>query len=64
MKVVCINKYGRKYLTEGKTYEVIKIDDDGDYWIIDDTNNKWCFLKKCFKPLYEIRNEKINRLLE
>jgi hypothetical protein len=63
MKVVSINKYGWKYLTEGKTYEVTEITEYGNYWIIDDNNDKrWC-LKRFFKTISEIRNEKIDKLL-
>jgi hypothetical protein len=28
------------WLTIGKEYNVIKIDEDGDYWVLDDNRNK------------------------
>jgi hypothetical protein len=64
MKIKCINNKGWSSLTLGKTYDVIEEDDDNDYSIIDDDNDKWWFSKEWFKPLYEIRNEKIDKLLE
>jgi hypothetical protein len=63
MKVVCIDKYGWKYLTEGKTYKVTEITEYGNYWIIDDYNHDLLCLNECFKTLSEIRNEKIDKLL-
>jgi hypothetical protein len=64
MKVKCIyNDNGWFYLTIGKVYEVINIDDAGDYLIMDDDNDKLWYLKKWFKPLSEIRIEKIDKLL-
>lgn len=64
MKVKCINNNDwPNFLTKGKTYEVIRIriDDEGDYVLIDD--ECW-YLKYLFKPLSELRNETINKLLE
>jgi hypothetical protein len=46
-----------------KIYEVIEIDDDGYYGIIDDINIEDWFSKEYFRPLSEIRNEKIDKLL-
>jgi hypothetical protein len=65
MKIKCINKDGWKYLTKDKIYEVI-IENDGfnNYAVLDDKDCVWWYPKECFKPLYEIRNEKINKLLE
>jgi hypothetical protein len=65
MKVKCINNNGFSNLTIGKIYEVFEIDDDGYYYIIDDNKNEvWWYPKGYFKSLYEIRNEKIDKLLE
>jgi hypothetical protein len=64
MKVVCIyNKGWEKWITLGKTYEIIRINEDGDYWIIDDENDELWVAKEWFKSLSEIRNEKIDELL-
>ena len=63
MKIKCIND--RRYLTIGKIYDVIKEDrDDGDYLIIDNDGGEWWYEKKLFKTLAEIRNDKIDKLLE
>ena len=65
MKVKCIDKRGYSGLTMGKTYEVMYIYDSGDYYIIDDLYYDGAtYPKKCFKPLSEIRNETIDKLLE
>ena len=63
MKIVCINNYIYKNLTLGKIYDVINYGKD---WclIINDNDEKNCFLKKCFKPLSEYRIEMINKLLK
>jgi hypothetical protein len=63
MKVKCINNNYWKYLTIGKTYDVIHINYNGDYIIMDDDNDKLWYPKEFFKPLSEIRNEKIDKLL-
>jgi hypothetical protein len=65
MKVKCINKYRWLNLTIGKIYKVIEIDnDDGNYYIIDEYGPKGYYPKYWFKPLSEIRNERIDKLLE
>jgi hypothetical protein len=66
MKIICIKNIGyERHLTIGKTYEVIKIVNNGYYYvIIYDENDKWIYPKKYFKPLSEYRIEKINKLLE
>ena len=65
MKIKCINKdCYRNYITIGKTYEVVSIDVDGDYNIIDNTFYINWYEKEYFIPLSEIRNETINKLLE
>ena len=63
MKVKCIdNRAG--FITIGKIYDVIDDDDECQYLIIDDNGDEdWWYSKKYFKPLSEIRNEKIERLL-
>ena len=63
MKVKCIDKDGWKNLTIGKTYEVIREDEDCVCLIIDDRGYECWFFKTCFKPLSELRNETINKLL-
>ena len=63
MKVKCINSI-IWYLTIGKIYDVIKIDSaDNYYWIINDSDRLFNYPKKHFKLLSEIRNEKIDKLL-
>jgi hypothetical protein len=67
MKVKCINDGGWLDLTIGKTYEVTYIYSNGDYDIIDDSNensgySNW-YHKEYFKTLSEIRIERINKLL-
>jgi hypothetical protein len=64
MKIKCIKNDGWLDLTLGKIYDVIFIYNDGDYDIINDNDYEWYYPKECFKPLYEIRNEKIDKLLE
>ena len=62
MKVVCMDDYYIS-LRIGKTYTVIKEDLNG-YAIINDYNVDCWYNKKFFKSLSEIRNEKIDKLLE
>ena len=65
MKVKCIDIGGwSRSLTLGKTYDVISEGVFDDYQIINDKGEEWHFFKKYFKPLSEIRNDKINKLLE
>jgi hypothetical protein len=66
MKIKFIKKDGWYNLTMGKTYEVIWFDYDNEYTIINDVNKEGYYPKYWFKPLSksEIRNEKINKLLE
>ena len=64
MKVVCVyNKYYEKHLTISKTYGVIRIGKLGNYIIIDEKGKEDWYPMEYFKPLSEIRNEKIERLL-
>lgn len=64
MKVKCINTGCWKYITIGKIYEVIKEDEDvTTYWLKNDRMSIGYYDKNLFKSLYEIRNEKIDRLL-
>ena len=62
MTVKCIKNKGYLFITIGKTYEVSYIY-PYDYRIINDKGNEDWYSKKCFKPLSEIRNETINKLL-
>jgi hypothetical protein len=62
MKIKCINDNGCLYLTTGKFYEVIKIDDEW-YLIINDISDKYWYPKEYFKLLSEIRIEKIDKLI-
>jgi hypothetical protein len=65
MKVKCIDNKGFHNLTICKIYNIIYDDkDDFRYFIKDDINEKWGYPKRLFKPLSEIRNDKINKLLE
>ena len=62
MKVVCRCNCNCNYITIGKTYDIIY---EGDqYLIIDDNGIRGYYPKEYFKPLSEIRNEKIERLLD
>jgi hypothetical protein len=62
MKVKCINsKFW--YLTIGKMYDVIN-ENDYFYEIVEDSGYSNWYHKEYFKPLSEIRNEKIDKLLE
>jgi hypothetical protein len=64
MKVKCINnKYYDDRLALDKIYEVIA-ETTYYYQIIDNTFQKTWWNKKWFKTMLEIRNEKINKLLE
>jgi hypothetical protein len=63
MKVVCINNIGQPYLTINKAYEIVTI--NGLYYKIISVNGyKHWYPKEYFKPLSEIRNDKIDKLLE
>jgi hypothetical protein len=63
MKVVCIDNKDCDYITIGKTYEVININ-EYEYNIIDDCGDDyWDYDIEFFKTLSDIRNEKINKLL-
>ena len=70
MKVQCISMgdyidYYIDYITIGKIYDVIEEDKEEDvYKIIDDDGDEDWYHKEHFKTLSEIRNEKIERLLE
>lgn len=67
MKVKCVeNKNIGYYLTIGETYDVIRINNFGDYLIINDIGNICSYSTKLFKTLLEMikeRNEKIDKLL-
>ena len=63
MKVKCINIYNLHLtLTIGKIYDVINKDDNW-YWIINDSGDEHGYPKGWFRPLSEIRNEIIDKLL-
>jgi hypothetical protein len=69
MKIKCIyniNSNGNIVIgiTIGKIYDTIRINEFGDYMIINDIGNERWYLKKWFKPLSEYRIEKINKLLK
>lgn len=66
MKVICIHEYYDAYtsipLVKDKLYNVI-----GKYdhrYAISDGINSWWYPKSLFKPLSEIRDKTINRLLD
>ena len=65
MKIKCINNdLVRRWLTIGKTYDVLEIDKDGFYKILNDDGNEWWYIETHFKQVVaEMRNEKINKLL-
>ena len=64
MKVKCIdNQNGLNYLTIRKIYDVID-DNAYCYKIINDRNNERYYPKEFFRILSEIRNKKIDKLLE
>ena len=63
MKVKCIGNVGESNLTIGKTYEVTR-KDENLYWIINDKGIEDWYPKELFKTLAEMRNDKINKLLE
>lgn len=64
MKVVCFIKCGE--LTIGKTYDVLSTGTDttNSYRIINDHGYLFCYEKGLFKQLFEIRDEKIEKILE
>ena len=63
MKIVCINNENcEDELTIGKSYDVIF--EGYNYMIINDNGYKWWCIRSWFKSLLEIRNEKINKLLD
>ena len=62
MKVKCLNNGYSDNLTIGKTYEVIN-KFICYYDIVNDKNIVFEYPLKWFKPLSEIRNEKIDKLL-
>lgn len=62
VKYICDYNWEGNF-TLGKIYDVIDYE-DGTYTIIDDYGMKYNgYPDEWFKPLSEIRNEKINRLL-
>ena len=74
MKLKCIKDYkvDKKYSLEsypyqpalkvGNFYQVIDKDNIG-YKIIDDLGRNYWYVKDCFEPIQETRNDKINNLL-
>jgi hypothetical protein len=73
MKLVCVKKMASAFyptgcpgLTINKIYQMItEYHNDGIYYeIIDDMGDLRFYESTYFKPLYEIRNEKINMILQ
>ena len=74
MKLKCIKDYKgdsialtknypyRPALKVGNFYQVIDKDNIG-YKIIDDLGRGYWYVKDCFEPIQETRNDKINNLL-
>lgn len=67
MKIVCISNVADegiywRYLTRGKTYPIISLDDT-HYQIIDDCGQLYWFRKELFVSLEDKRIDKINQLL-
>ena len=66
MKIKCIDEDGWVYLTNGKNYEVLNktvCSNTSYYYLIDNNGRENWYETKCFKPLSEARNEKIDKLL-
>ena len=64
MKVVCIKSgASSKHLTLNKIYDVISFTNN-DYYLKLDTGCKYYISKNLFKPLQEIREEKLNNILK
>lgn len=67
IEVKCIrNENSENSLTIGKNYDVICVDEDGYYIILNDNNIHYCYFSSLFKPLSDIikkRNDKIDKLL-
>jgi hypothetical protein len=63
MKIKCVENSHCSGLTIGKIYEIYEIDNDNGYLIIDDTNYINYYWKDRFKPLSEVRNDIIDKLL-
>lgn len=74
MKVVCVERLFYGNITVGKVYDVIAtsigdLTERDDYFIpngriciISDIGEEFEYLKKCFKYLSEVREEKLNGL--
>ena len=67
MKIICINNIDSNIcntntLTIGKTYVVIRITDNG-YTIVDDTNTSRTYYQNRFRLLSELRDDKLNEIL-
>ncbi len=63
MKVRCRNIVGIEYITLGKIYDVVGID-DGFYIIINDENRRVLYFKSRFILLKKDRNNKISKLID
>jgi Na+-transporting NADH:ubiquinone oxidoreductase subunit NqrA len=70
VKVICVTttfknnpKIGYSYLTEGKVYTAIRYEEDSII-IIDDDGDRASFTSYNLKKLSEIRQDKLNKLLE
>lgn len=61
MMVVCIEKMGG--LTLGKIYQEVGGGDETFYTIINDNGEFMIYFKSRFKPLSDIREEKLNQIL-
>ena len=66
--VTCISnrvdeRFAYKYLTTGKKYQIIDVDNDTrEYQIINDIGDYSFFLIKNFKTIQELREETLNKL--
>ena len=63
MKVKCIKNKNCDYLTIGKYYDVLE-NSEYDYYLINNIGRHDFYFKEYFKTQSEIRNEKIDKLLE
>lgn len=67
MKIVCISNVADegiywRYITRGKTYPIVSLDNT-HYQIIDDGGQLYWFRKELFVSLEDKRIDKINQLL-
>ena len=66
MKVICINLKGNKYITIGRSYDVLNISTKSiahiSYLITNNIGEREYYDSDCFKELSVIRNEKLESI--